>query len=81
MSEPTTIDQRFELILQSLGKIDARLENLEAGQARHEELLTKLVASQEKQDKILEKQDHILELLTLRSMDQQAEINMIKEAI
>lgn len=74
MSEPTQIDKQFEFILESLGKIDERLDRIESTQEEHGKLLAQLVESQRKQD-------HLLELLTLRSVDQEVEINMIKEAI
>mgnify|MGYP000976656693 CR=1 FL=1 len=61
------IDERFD-------HIEARLDNIEKTQEEHGQLLSQLVASQKKQD-------HLLEILTVRSVDQEVEIKMIKEAM
>lgn len=68
------LEKQISIIVQDLGKIVDRLDRIEETQAEHGQLLSQLVESNKKQD-------HILEILTVRSVDQEAEIKMIKEAI
>jgi hypothetical protein len=74
MSDLTT-DQKFELIIKTIGsmeeKFDKRFDTLE-------QMMSEFKQSQEKQDKILERQGRILEALATRSMEQEIEIKELK---
>jgi hypothetical protein len=76
--EQLTTDQKFGAIIQSLTKIESSIEELKAGQDRHEELLTQLVASQEKQDHIIENQSDILATLSEIAIKHETEFRKLK---
>jgi hypothetical protein len=74
MSELTD-DQKFEMILKTIGSMEEKFE-------KHfdtlEQMMSEFKQSQEKQDKILERQSRILEALATRSMEQEIEIKELK---
>lgn len=70
MAELTT-DEKFSIILQTLGKLEQSFDEMKAD-------IQDLKAGQARLIQIQEKQDQILEILSHRSIEQEAEIKAIK---